>query len=90
MNDVWMEIFKMFFDAGKLDRLAALLHEQALLDGRMACQIGQDPKVRDDALADMRFCLSKSDEAQKALMAMREKASSRAAGGFQEGGPALA
>lgn len=90
MNDIWKEFFKMLYDAGKLDKFAALMGEQAMLVGRMACQVGQDARVRDDALSEMRFCLSKSDEAQKALMAMREKASSRNAGGFQEGGPSLA
>lgn len=90
MIDIWMEVFKLFHDAGKLDKFAALMQEQAMLVGRMACQIGQDPKVREDALSEMRFCLSKSDEALKALTAMREKASSRDAGGFPKGGPALA
>lgn len=90
MNDGWTRIFKMLYKTNQLEAFIGVLREQALFSGGVAAQVGQSSEARNDALADIRFCLSKSNEAQKALMAMREEANFRDAGGFQEGGSALA
>ena len=90
MTDIWQSLYEMLDKANLLDKFVLMLGEQAMRVGRIACQVGQSDEARRDALAEMRFCLSKADDAAKALMAMREKANSQAAGGFQEGGAALA
>lgn len=90
MMDAWQRLYEMLAAAGRLPEFVQLLGEQAMRVGRIACQVGQDDETKRDALSEMRFCLSKADEAAKALMAKREEANSRDAGGFQKGGPTLA
>ena len=86
MNGGWRDFYDALMKAGLLEGFAALLQNEAMLRARMASQVGQPDEVRRDALADVRFCLCRSDEATKALMEAKEKANSRAAGGFQKGG----
>lgn len=90
MMDGWQKMYKALYAANLLPDFVQLLAEHAMRVGRIACQVGQADEARRDALAEMRFCLAKADEAAKALMATRENANSQGAGGFQEGGPALA
>ena len=89
-EDAWTGFFDMLYKAGRLEDAIRFFGEQAIRVGRIACQVGQTDEARRDALAEMRFCLSKADDAAKALMAKREQANSRDAGGFQEGGAPLA
>jgi len=48
--------------------------------------MGQPDDVRRDALADVRFCLCRADEASKALMEAEAKAKAEASSGFHKGG----
>ena len=89
-NSKWTAFYVRLISAGMMDDFIALLKEDAMTRSRLACQVGQSDDIRRDALADVRFCLSKSDEAAEALVAVRERANSRAAAGFQEGGASLA
>ena len=86
MNDGWSKIFTMLYKTNQLEAFVAVLREQALFSGGVAAQVGQSQEARNDALADIRFCLSKSNEAYKALTEMREEANSRDAQGFPKGG----
>lgn len=90
MNQEWLIFYKWLERVGKLKEFIALLNADAMLHSRQAAQIGQPDDLRRDALADVRFCLSKVDEATKALMEAQGNANPTAAGGFQEGGPAIA
>lgn len=90
MMDAWQRLYEMLAAAGRLPDFVQLMGEHAMRVGRIACQVGQNDDARRDALAEMRFCLAKADEAAKALMARREQANSQDVGGFQKGGPALA
>ena len=90
MSESWKKLYEMLASARLLPDFVQLMGEQAMRVGRIACQVGQTDDARRDALAEMRFCLSRADEAAKALMAKRAEANRPAAGGFQEGGPALA
>ena len=90
MGEIWQELYGLLGNAGRLDDFVKLMAEQAMRVGRIACQVGQSEEARRDALSEMRFCLARADEAAEALKAQREKANSRNAGGFQEGGSALA
>ena len=90
MTDSWQKLYETLASARLLADFVQLLGEQAMRVGRIACQVGQDDETKRDALSEMRFCLSKADEAAKALMAKVEKANSSDVGGFQKGGPALA
>lgn len=90
MIDGWQRLYETLSAAGLLTGFVQLLGEHAMRVGRIACQVGQSDEARRDALAEMRFCLSRADEAAKALMAKAGNANPAAAGGFQEGGAALA
>jgi len=90
MMDAWQRLYEMLAAAGRLPDFVQLMGEHAMRVGRIACQVGQTDDARRDALAEMRFCLSRADEAAKALMAKRAEANRPDAGGFQKGGPALA
>lgn len=90
MMDAWQRLYEMLAAAGRLPDFVQLMGEHAMRVGRIACQVGQTDDARRDALAEMRFCLAKADEAAKALTATREQANSRDAGGFQKGGHAVA
>ena len=90
MNGGWEAFYAKLIAAGLLNDFVALLQGDAMNRSRQACQVGQPDDIRRDALADVRFCLCKADEAAKALMAKREEANSRDAGGFQKGGHAVA
>lgn len=90
MNDGWGQFFQRLIAANLMGDFVSLMNGDAMRHSRSASQVGVPDEVRRDALADVRFCLSKADMAAKALMEAREKANSQAAGGFQEGGAALA
>ena len=90
MNGGWEAFYAKLIAAGLMNDFVTLLQSDAMTRSRQACQVGQPDDIRRDALADLRFCLSKADEAAKALATAREQANSRAAAGFQEGGVPLA
>lgn len=90
MMEGWQKLYEALYAANILPDFVQLLGEHAMRVGRIACQVGQTDDARRDALAEMRFCLAKADEAAKALTATREEANSRDAGGFQKGCHALA
>lgn len=90
MMDVWQQLYAMLERAGRLENFAALMREQAMIVARIACQVGQTDEARRDALAEMRFCLSKADESAMALKTAKGRANPDAAGGFQKGGAPLA
>ena len=90
MNGGWDAFFARLIGAGMMNDFIALLQGEAMSRSRQACQMGQPDDVRRDALAEVRFCLSKGDEATKALATAREQANSRADAGFQKGGAPLA
>ena len=90
MNDGWTAFFNRLIAANLMGDFIALMQNDAMRHSRSASQIGTPDEVRRDALADVRFCLSKADNAAKALMEAKENANSQAAGGFQKGGAALA
>jgi hypothetical protein len=90
MNEEWTAFFSRLIAANLMNDFIALMQGDAMRHAKSASQVGTPDDVRRDALADVRFCLSKADYAAKALMEAREKANSQAAGGFQEGGAALA
>lgn len=89
MNDQWQTLYTLLEKSSRLEDFIGLMQGQAMRVGRIACQVGQTEEARRDALSEMRFCLSRADEAAKALTVMREKANSRVAEGFQKGGAAL-
>lgn len=90
MNGGWQKFYEDLLKAGMLEEFISLMQGEAMTRSRQACQVGQSDEVRRDALADIRFCLCRADEAAKALVAAKEKASSDAAAGFQKGGAPLA
>lgn len=90
MSEGWQRFYSRLIGAGMMDDFITLLNGEAMNRSRQACQVGQPDEIRRDALADVRFCLCRADEAAKALATARERANSRAAAGFQEGGAPLA
>ena len=86
MSDGWMKLYTMLDKAGCLRDFSALLKEHSLYVAHRLCTIGEPDDVRRDVIAEMRFCLGKSDEAGRALAALRGQANPQDAGGFPEGG----
>lgn len=86
MNDAWMQFFRRLIAAGLMKDFIILMQDDAMRHAKSASRVGTSDDERRDALADIRFCLSRADYAAKALMEEREKAKSQTSGGFQEGG----
>ena len=86
MNGGWDRFFQRLIAANLMGDFIALMQDEAMRHAKSASQVGAPEDVRRDALADVRFCLSRADYAAKALMEEREKANSLSSGGFQKGG----
>lgn len=90
MNDAWQRFYNRLIQAGWMGDFIALMNYEAMMRSRQAAQVGQPDDIRRDALADVRFCLCRADEAAEALKAVKGNANPDAAGGFQKGGTAPA
>lgn len=90
MKDAWEMFYDRLIKAGIIENFISLMNSEAMVRSRQASQVGQSDDVRRDALADIRFCLCKADQAEKALAVAKEQANSEAAAGFQKGGASLA
>ena len=90
MTDGWQAFFAKLIRAGLMVDFVDLMNAEALFRTRQAAQVGQQDDIRRDALADVRFCLCKADNAAKALTEAKRQANLDASRGFQEGGDALA
>ena len=82
----WQKFYAKLIGAGLMKDFEALMKGEAMERSRAACQMGQPDDVRRDALADVRFCLCRADEASKALMEAEAKAKAEASSGFHKGG----